>query len=254
MAQKTRLERLSVSGFRGVLETRTLEFSGKSIVLFGENGTGKSTFVDALERLFAGRISTLDGRGQGLSSQQHARHIHAPAADLSVEVQFTDSAISKISLASDLGALQNTALGPYIEGAKTPVYILRRRNLLEIIDSQPRQRYELLRPFLPLREIDAVEDGLRSLAEGLDATDSRLSSKLRADRSRVVSMLELEPASTSVTDSDVLSALQGRLHALDQEGPANLDDFSQVELRLDRQIESFGDTSIAQTSLGLWAR
>ena len=77
MPKKLRLESLSVAGFRGALEPRTLRFNGKSIALFGENGTGKSTFVDALEQILTGRVSTLDGRAQGISSQEHGRHIRA---------------------------------------------------------------------------------------------------------------------------------------------------------------------------------
>ena len=45
---KLRIDRLDITGFRGVSLKRSLIFDGKSVLLFGENGTGKSTFVDAL--------------------------------------------------------------------------------------------------------------------------------------------------------------------------------------------------------------
>src|SRR5260370_39054450 len=72
-----KISRLDVRGLRGILSQRSLIFDGKSILLFGENGTGKSSFVDAMEWLFTGRITTLDGRAQELSSQKHGPHIRS---------------------------------------------------------------------------------------------------------------------------------------------------------------------------------
>ena len=60
-----RIRRLEIRGFRGIRQQVPLLLEGKSVLLFGENGTGKSSFVDALEKLFTGRVSTLDGRAQG---------------------------------------------------------------------------------------------------------------------------------------------------------------------------------------------
>ena len=247
MPQRVRLASVSVAGFRGVLERRTLKFGGKSIALFGENGTGKSTFVDGIERLLAGRISTLDGRGQGLSSQQHARHIRASTADETVEAQFTDPESTRISGSTE-GA--PASLGPYLEGARNPVYILRRRNILDFIESQPRERYELLRPFLPLRRIEEIEAAFRSVSERLDSSHSRSADELRARRARVASLLQLDLRSATITDSDVLSSVRGRFQAMDIEGPSSLADLSLVQAALDVQLEAFGDTSTAATLSG----
>ena len=54
-----RIKRLKAKWFRGIVETE-LEFDGKSLILFGENGQGKSSFVDALEFLFKGQVSYLE--------------------------------------------------------------------------------------------------------------------------------------------------------------------------------------------------
>lgn len=73
-----KIDRIEVEGFRGITRACTLPLNGKSLLLFGENGTGKSSFVDALERLFTGKVSTLEGR-MGVSTERHGPNIRIPA-------------------------------------------------------------------------------------------------------------------------------------------------------------------------------
>ncbi len=52
-----RLQRLVMHAFRGVPGDMTVDFGkGESIVVYGDNGTGKSTIADALEWYFTGEI------------------------------------------------------------------------------------------------------------------------------------------------------------------------------------------------------
>ena len=107
-----RIQRLDVRGFRGVRQERSLLFEGKSILLFGENGSGKSGFVDALEKLFAGRVSTLDNRAQGLSSDRHGPHILNGGTPTRLQVTFKRAAFDRRgSASSDLQTLHHFA-GP----------------------------------------------------------------------------------------------------------------------------------------------
>ena len=54
--------------FRGVPSEMTVDFGdGDSIVVYGDNGTGKSTIADALEWYFTGEIELLSHEGR-----QHA--------------------------------------------------------------------------------------------------------------------------------------------------------------------------------------
>ncbi len=59
-----RLQRLVMHAFRGVPGEMTVDFGkGESIVVYGDNGTGKSTIADALEWYFTGEIELLVPRG-----------------------------------------------------------------------------------------------------------------------------------------------------------------------------------------------
>ena len=63
-----RVQRLVMRAFRGIPGEMTVDFGkGDSMVIYGDNGTGKSTIADALEWYFTGGIELLSHEGR-----QHA--------------------------------------------------------------------------------------------------------------------------------------------------------------------------------------
>ena len=65
-----KINSIELNWFRGASEQTVLNVDGKSVVVYGENGSGKSSFVDAFEYMLTnGRIDHLrieyaDRRGQ----------------------------------------------------------------------------------------------------------------------------------------------------------------------------------------------
>ena len=64
MNKRIKLKKLSGQGFRGILKRVWLDFEDqcKSLVLFGNNGDGKSSFTDVLEWFFTDKIEYLRER------------------------------------------------------------------------------------------------------------------------------------------------------------------------------------------------
>ena len=58
MSQKFNLRTLEIKSFRGI-KNYTINFDSKSLVLVGENGSGKSSIVNAFEYLFTGKVESL---------------------------------------------------------------------------------------------------------------------------------------------------------------------------------------------------
>ena len=66
---------LDIHNVRGIPDL-PLKPNGKSLVIWGLNGSGKSAVVDAIDFLLTGRISRLIGEGTGdLSLIKHGPHV-----------------------------------------------------------------------------------------------------------------------------------------------------------------------------------
>ena len=78
-----RLHRLVMKAFRGVPGELPVDFGeGRSMAVFGDNGTGKSTIADALVWYFTGQIELLSHEGR----QQAIRNVTNGSAPTAVEV------------------------------------------------------------------------------------------------------------------------------------------------------------------------
>ena len=88
----TKIKAINIRAFRGIPDLE-LELDGKSLLLGGENGAGKSSIVEAIEFFFTGKISHLEGI-RGLSLQRHGPHVNFGPDDVSAEITFDPGSIS----------------------------------------------------------------------------------------------------------------------------------------------------------------
>ena len=56
-----KLKQIDIKGLRGVKQELSLELNGKSIVLYGDNGMGKSSISDAIEWFYTNKVAHLGG-------------------------------------------------------------------------------------------------------------------------------------------------------------------------------------------------
>lgn len=64
MAIKTKINSITIKGIRGAKNSFELPLNGKSIVLYGDNGTGKSSISDAIEWFYTNRVSHLSSNSE----------------------------------------------------------------------------------------------------------------------------------------------------------------------------------------------
>ena len=82
------IKTISIHAFRGIPDL-DLAFDGKSLLLKGENGAGKSSIVEAIEFFFTGRLSAFEGEGtQNLSLRKHAPHKDFSKDDVEIKATF----------------------------------------------------------------------------------------------------------------------------------------------------------------------
>jgi recombinational DNA repair ATPase RecF len=178
----TRLDRLEVVGFRGVVRS-TIPFDGGWVVLGGENGSGKTAFVDALEFLYTGSIGSLSGT-TGLGVKQHGGHIRSDAQYSCVTAHFEQPDASATRWLS--GTLEAAGkVDEHIQRGSKLTFILRRSQLQSFIHAKPAERYRNLAELIGLARLESLQSVTRrawdSLQKGVLAIESEIEGLDEAD-------------------------------------------------------------------------
>lgn len=215
------IKTLTARYFRGIVDT-TLEVNDRSVVLLGENGAGKSSFVDALEFFFTSRVTHLEG-AQSVSTVRHAPHIHSTRDDTTIEVEFNNPNVRVTRTFKALTGA-NAALQDYLRLGAESTFILRRKNLLDFILAQPGPRYQQLAAIIGVDDLDKTEKALLKARDDVENECHALTRQVTAEEAKLKGLVSVK----GDNDSQLLEALNQRLKTM-QETP--LMSLEEVEAR-----------------------
>ncbi len=204
-----KLKTLTAKSLRGITDT-TLPLDGHSVVLLGENGAGKSSFVDALEFFFTGRVSHLEG-AQAISTTRHAPHIHAARDDTLVEIEFDRP---PVTISRTFRGLSDVPvdLQDFIQQGAGSTFILRRKNLLDFILARPADRYAQLAAIIGVEDLDKVERALMKARDDLLDQKDSIECQIRSEELKLNELLD----EVAIDEAQLLGALNRKLAELKQ--------------------------------------
>jgi energy-coupling factor transporter ATP-binding protein EcfA2 len=150
------LLQLKVEHLRGSVVPFSFAFEkGKKFtIVYGENGTGKSTLCDALDLLGNGNVGSLDGRGLGPT-----RRYWQSVGKLPVDVKVI-LATSSGNCTASLGK-KDVVVVP--EEQRPRVKVLRRSQILSLVEAKPAERYDAISKFVDVSGMETSEATLRKL-------------------------------------------------------------------------------------------
>lgn len=146
-----RIARVELANFRGVVGEVALDLTNPqgdavSLLLYGENGTGKSSFVDGVEMALQGRV----GRSANFDSTAFPRLWNlAGTGRMEAAVVLSDgTAVRRRMELSDTG--QTAAIGPEVSpGFRWAPLTLKRQDIVRFLDTEALSRGTVLFDYFP---------------------------------------------------------------------------------------------------------
>lgn len=182
-----KLDSLRVKAFRGIKYEETLKFSNLINVLCGVNGSGKSSFVNALEYLFSNKVQSLNARA---IKKDSVFNKDSNPDDLEIELKFNNGLYIKRTYDSfDYSPELDCYLTPFMKGS---YFVLNRFKLLEFISNTPGKRYAMIMGLCGLDDINKVDESLSQTLKLFNSEKDNLNKELDKSLKEICSLLDVE--------------------------------------------------------------
>ena len=165
-----KLNSFSISGFRGIKEKMTLNLKGKSILVYGDNGFGKSSITDAFEWFYNDKVEHLISEEIGSVKGKGAfRNLFIPnTEDSFIDIEFSQSEISsKKQINDSLQVSTSNTTDKYKEFINVSLsenLILRYKDLVKFIVSSKKEKLDTLQEIIGFKQVADVRNLLKKNA------------------------------------------------------------------------------------------
>ena len=164
-----KIENLNIKGLRGIKEEIVFPLNKKSILLYGENGSGKSSVTDALEWFYYDKIEHLSSEEIGRKGLEGLRNIHiADSEDGFISMEYSDSKLNSSKVISQTDSKFTTSQTnnsneflSFLDESKKEQIILRYRDLVSFILATKSEKLTALSEIIGFSEVIKTRDALR---------------------------------------------------------------------------------------------
>lgn len=163
----TKINEISLKGIRGAKDTLKLPLNGKSVLLYGDNGTGKSSISDSLEWFFTDKVEHLNSLEIDL--KEALRNAKIDASETSeVTLSFTNNKVDatksiyykKTKLVSEFNNTSEDFTKFYTD-TKNENLILRFKNLTNFVDNTKTEKLKYLSEIIGFSEVSKKKEVLQ---------------------------------------------------------------------------------------------
>jgi len=243
------IHKISISGFQGInIPPLELDFrKGKAIqpmMIYGRNGSGKSSTVDAWEWLYSGKIEHLAREG---AKERAFPHKEAQKGQTWIEVEFANKKVGKIRAEFD----PSRPTKPEIEGTLSEMrnFIpypchLRYRDITEFVYERKARKYEILSYQMGFGKALDIQNQLQTGAKRLEEELKKIK------RDRDDSNKEYREASGE-EPKDIASFIKILNVVFNRQGIAHVKEITEVETSIEKLREKV-EKDEKSKKLSLW--
>lgn len=164
-----KINSISIQGLRGVRYNFDLDLKGGSALLYGDNGSGKSSLTDALEWFYYDKINHLSGEEIGRKGYEAMRNIFLDETEIgSLDLKLTNGNLSsEKSLLQKNGTLSSNYSNSdqefprYLESSQNENLILRYKELVTFVLDSKTKKLEALSEIIGYGKLTSTKDILR---------------------------------------------------------------------------------------------
>lgn len=168
-----------------------LAIDQKGLIIYGPNGVGKSSIIDALEFALTQSSSLFPRNRLNVSWDEASPHVRHGEPE--IEVVAKDNGRDVTVVPEGIPANASPAGRAWLETAREANFVLRRHMLLRFINEQPRDRYALLEPFMNFGTFQDIEAGLKGWADELKGQETLKCADAQISEQKLRQIFEIEP-------------------------------------------------------------
>jgi hypothetical protein len=165
-----KIKSTNISGIRGIKDPLPLNLNNRSILIFGENGSGKSSLTDAIEWYYSDGVEHLISKETGATKGRGSlRNLFIPDnEDAFVNIQYSNNKLNatKTIDSSLRTSASNTTddFKEYLLATQSENLILRYRDLVEFIIATPGEKLDKLQNIIGFSAVADVRGLLKKSA------------------------------------------------------------------------------------------
>jgi hypothetical protein len=163
---KNKIKSISITGIRGVKEDLILSPEKRSLLIYGDNGTGKSSITDALEWFYNDSIEHLTGEEVGGKGKNALRNIFLnPNEDAKIEIRYSNKLLdNEKSINNFLKTFNSNSskdFSSYFSQSQSENLILRYRDLVQFIIATKGDKLKHLQNIIGFSQVQELRSFLK---------------------------------------------------------------------------------------------
>jgi len=231
-----RLKQLKIKNCRGIRDGPNLAFETGGLFLCGDNGTGKSSYIDAIEKILTNKCLALESGTLGLSWKKHGAHIKSNG-NPEIELIVTDGNKEYSISEKQDPKKYPTNIRSFLDSAKIHPFILHRKTLLDFVNAKPSERYKAIEGFLQLDEFREFEQNLKELLNDCN-TKYNVADSRKEENVRELQIRLALPSDSPVDTQTCIVQVNQQLSGLGIPSLKTLDDIPDRLKKIDDNITS----------------
>lgn len=170
-----KIKKINIEGLRGIRKAFNLQLDSKSTLIYGDNGSGKSSIADSIEWFYYDRVEHLSTEEIGRKGIEALRNIHLENdEDAFAELFFTDNKLNSrkrlfIKNSKLLNDYSNTTkdFSEYIDLSLKENLILRYKDLIKFIVLTKSKKLEEISEIIGFSEVTKIKSVLKKAVNDL---------------------------------------------------------------------------------------